>query len=53
MSRYHIRQANIEDYTSVEIIMKQVQKMHIEWRPDLYKMGEVVLPYEMYLENGL
>ena len=48
MSKCYIRQANIEDYNSVEMIMRQVQKMHVEWRPDLYKIGEVVLPYEMY-----
>lgn len=44
----HLAKAN--DYDAVEAIMKQVQQMHIEWRPDLYRMGEVVLPYEMYLD---
>lgn len=48
MQEIKVRRAQIEDYDAIEIIMKQVQQMHIEWRPDLYKMGSVVLPYEMY-----
>ena len=45
-----IRHATKEDYESVESIMSQVQQMHVDWRPDLYKMGDVVLPYERYIE---
>ena len=33
-----IRFAEEKDYNQVEKIMKQVQKMHTEWRPDIYKM---------------
>lgn len=43
-----IRRANIDDYQAVEVIMKQVQQMHINWRPDIYKHSETVLPIEIY-----
>lgn len=45
-----IRLAKIEDYEDVEKIMRQVQQMHIKWRPDLYKMGKIMFPYELYLK---
>ena len=45
-----IRQARVEDYEAVENIMKQVQDLHIEWRPDIYKPCDVVLSYEEFLE---
>ena len=44
----HIRNAKSDDYTAAEAIMKQVQKMHIDWRPDIYKDSETVLPLELY-----
>lgn len=44
----YIRNARADEYESVETIMKQVQQMHIEWRPDIYKHSEAVLPPEMY-----
>jgi GNAT superfamily N-acetyltransferase len=28
--------------------MKQVQQMHIDWRPDIYKYNETVLSLEIY-----
>lgn len=43
-----IRRANIDDYQAVEVIMQQVQQMHINWRPDIYKHSETVLPIEIY-----
>lgn len=43
-----IRNAEPDDYETVEAIMKQVQKMHIDWRPDIYKYSETVLPREIY-----
>ena len=46
--RIQIRNANLDDYKTIEAIMKQVQQMHIEWRPDLYKLGENVLPFDMF-----
>ncbi|MBE6051563.1 MAG: hypothetical protein E7214_13185 [Clostridium sp.] len=45
-----VREANINDYSKVEDIMKQVQKIHVELRPDIYKPMEVVLPKEEFEE---
>lgn len=45
-----IRYAKKEDYAEVEKIMKQVQGLHVEWRPDIYKMCDTVLPEEMFYE---
>lgn len=39
-----IRYAVSEDYPQVESIMKEVQTLHINWRPDIYKASEPVLP---------
>ena len=39
-----IRYAVSEDYPQVESIMKEVQTLHINWRPDIYKASETVLP---------
>lgn len=44
----HIRNAEIDDYKTVEAIMKQAQQLHINWRPDIYKYSEVVLPLDIY-----
>ena len=44
----HIRNASIHDYHAVEAIMRQVQQMHIDWRPDIYKHSEAVLPATMF-----
>lgn len=44
----HIRNARPDEYKAVETIMKQVQRMHVEWRPDIYKYGETVMPLELY-----
>lgn len=43
-----IRNAGMEDYQTVEAIMKQAQQMHIDWRPDIYKYSGTVLPLEQY-----
>ena len=45
-----IRFAEEKDYNQVEKIMKQVQKMHTEWRPDIYKNVEILLPLDMYMD---
>lgn len=45
-----IRYAKKEDYAEVEKIMKQVQGLHVEWRPDIYKKCDTVLPEEMFYE---
>lgn len=44
----HIRNARQNEYETVEAIMKQVQQLHIDWRPDIYKYNETVLPLEIY-----
>ena len=44
----HIRNARLDEYKAAETIMKQVQEMHIEWRPDIYKYGGTVMPLEIY-----
>ena len=35
-----IRTATINDYESVIKIISQVQDMHVEWRPDIYKYND-------------
>ena len=45
-----IRFAEEKDYNQVEKIMKQVQEMHTEWRPDIYKNVEILLPFDMYMD---
>lgn len=44
----HVRNSKLEEYKSIETIMKQAQQMHIDWRPDIYKHSETVLPFEVY-----
>ena len=51
MEHIAIRYAEENDYPSVEKIMQQVQDMHVTWRPDIYKRGEIVLPYEVFKEG--
>lgn len=46
--KIYIRSARADEYKTVENIMRQVQQMHIGWRPDIYKHSETVLPLEMY-----
>ena len=46
--KIHIRNAEPDEYQTIEAIMKQVQQMHIDWRPDIYKYSETVLPLEIY-----
>ena len=35
MEQIVIRAARPEDYPAVEAIMRQVQQLHIDWRPDI------------------
>ena len=44
----HIRNARLDEYQTIETIMKQAQQLHIDWRPDIYKYSETVLPFEVY-----
>ena len=50
MEHIAIRYAEENDYPNVEKIMQQVQDMHVTWRPDIYKRGDIVLPYEVFKE---
>lgn len=50
-----IRPARRDDYGAIENIMKQVQQLHIDLRPDIYRSVDPVLPVEMLeaaIENG-
>ena len=50
-----IRLAKKTDYESVIRIMSQVQDMHVEWRPDIYKHNENLIPediFEKIVENN-
>ena len=48
MEQITIRYAEPHDYPQVEIIMQQVQDMHVTWRPDIYKRSNIVLPTEVF-----
>ena len=48
MENIVVRYAKNSDYDVVEVLMKQVRQMHVEWRPDIYKMGTTVLPKDVY-----
>ena len=39
-----IRFANREDYEEEDRIAEQVQKMHVEWRPDIYTFEKKIFP---------
>ncbi len=43
-----IRKAKTDDYESVNAIMGQVQQMHIDWRPDIYKPIDPVITKESF-----
>ena len=44
-----IRKAVEDDYEAVLRIMNQVQDMHVEWRPDIYKHTDELIPQAGYL----
>ena len=47
----NIRKAAAGDYTSVLQIMNQVQKLHVEWRPDIYRPNDEILPKDFFTER--
>ena len=52
---FTVRNAVMEDYEAVVKIMNQVQQMHIDWRPDIYKPNHNLIPIDTFaeiLENG-
>lgn len=51
-----VRKAEASDYHQVKDILSQVQKMHVLWRPDIYKPVQCVMSEDAYLslvENDL
>ena len=50
-----IRNAITNDYGSVIKIISQVQDMHVEWRPDIYKYNDNLITkeeFEKLVENN-
>lgn len=43
-----VRNAKKEDYSAVRDIMNQVQQMHVQWRPDVYKANENLITEEIF-----
>lgn len=43
-----IRPATREDYQQIEVIMQEVQNLHVNWRPDIYVMADTVLPRDVF-----
>ena len=46
-----VRKAVAGDYASVLQIMNQVQKLHVEWRPDIYRPNDEILPIDFFTER--
>ena len=42
----NVRKATLNDYEDVLRIMSQVQDMHVEWRPDVYKPNKQLFSKE-------
>ncbi len=43
-----IRCAETADYDRIEAIMKEVQQLHVDWRPDIYKPTDTVYPRDYF-----
>ena len=41
--------ARPEDWGAVEALAQQAHAMHVQWRPDIYEMPEVLYPEERFL----
>ena len=46
--KFTIRNVLRKDYESVVKIMNQVQQMHVEWRPDIYKPNHNIIPIDIF-----
>lgn len=46
----NIRHAKETDYETVIKIMSQVQDMHVQWRPDIYKYNDELYTEEMFAD---
>ncbi|MBR6801299.1 MAG: GNAT family N-acetyltransferase [Eubacteriaceae bacterium] len=47
--KINIRYAQLSDYSQIESILKQVHEMHVMWRSDVYKMNDVILAKDRFL----
>ena len=45
----NIRPARAEDYPEFERIMQQVQRLHVDLRPDIYRSVETALPRDEFM----
>ena len=43
-----IRLPRLQDYERVSKIMDQVQQLHVEWRPDVYKPASPLITMDMF-----
>ena len=44
----NIRKAALEDYDAICKIMNQVQELHVQWRPDIFKSTSDVMSREVF-----
>ena len=44
----NIRKAALEDYDAICKIMNQVQELHVQWRPDIFKSTSDVMSKEFF-----
>lgn len=45
-----VRQLGSDDYERLSAIMDQVQQLHVEWRPDVYKPNYPLISHEEFEE---
>lgn len=45
-----IRSPKLQDYDRFSNIMNQVQQLHVDWRPDIYKPANLLITKEMFEE---
>ena len=43
-----VRLPRLQDYERVSKIMDQVQQLHVEWRPDVYKLASPLITMDMF-----
>ena len=43
-----IRTPQMQDYDRFSAIMDQVQQMHVDWRPDVYKPASPLITKELF-----
>lgn len=46
-----VRPAVKNDYEKVEALMRQVNDLHVAWRPDVYKDAPIILPEAEFLNS--